>query len=103
MLSSHGKFGVGASLRNVISCLVSVRTNGFVKVSIVLMFLLNSCCLFCCFVFHCCFDFVSIASVLVVCSQWVNSSHHVAQSVSLQEIETRDALLSCNCVVFFLF
>ena len=29
MLSSYGKFGVkSASLRNVISCLVSVRTNG---------------------------------------------------------------------------
>ena len=46
-LAGDGKFGVNsASLRNVISCLVSVRTNGCVKVSIVLMFLLNSCCLF---------------------------------------------------------
>ena len=76
-----GTFGVdSASLMNLISCLVSVRTNGCVKVSIVLLFLLNSCCLSCwCFI-HCCFDFVSLASVLVLFSQWVNFSHLVAQS-----------------------
>ena len=104
MFSFNGKFGMnGASLRNVISCLVSVRPNGCVKVSIGLMFLLNSCCLFCWFSIQCCFDFVSLASVLVVFSQWVNSSHHVAQSFSLHEIATRDALVSCHCVEFFLY
>ena len=52
MFTSYGKFGVNsASLMNVISCLVSVRTNGCVKVSIGLMFPLNSCFLFCCFFF----------------------------------------------------
>ena len=77
------------SLRYVISCLVS-------DVSV------EQLLLFCwCFI-HCCFDFASLASVLVLFSQWVNSSHHVAQSFSLQEIETRDALVSCHCVVFFL-
>ena len=65
--AGDGKFGVNnASLMNFISCLLSVRTNGCVKVSKVLMFLLNSCYLFCCFFIHCCFDFVSLASVLVV-------------------------------------
>ena len=74
------------------------------KVSIVLMFLLNSCCLFCFFFFfHCCFDFVSLAPVLVVFSQWVNSSHLVAQSFSWQEIATRESLVSCHCVEFFLY
>ena len=102
MLSFYGKFGVNsARLRNAISCLVPVRTNGCVKVSMVLMFLLNSCCLFCWFCIHCCFDFVSHASVLVVFSQWANSSSHVAQSLTLQEIATRDALVSCHCVEFF--
>ena len=41
-------------------------------------------------------DFVSLASVLVVFSQWVHSSHLVAQSFSLQEIATRDSLVSCH-------
>ena len=36
-------------------------------------------------------------------SQWVNSSHLVAQSFSLQEIATRDSLVSCHCVEFFLY
>ena len=67
------------------------------------MFLLNSWCLFCWFFIHCCFEFVSLASVLVVFSQWVNSSHLVAQSFSLQEIATRDSLVSCHCVEFFLY
>ena len=50
--AGDGKFGVNsASLMNFISCLVSVRTKGCVKVSIVSMFLLNSCCLFCLFFF----------------------------------------------------
>ena len=102
--AGDGAFGVNsASLMNFISCLVSVRTNGCVMVSIVLMFLLNSCCSFCCIFIHCCFDFVSLASVLVVFSQWVNSSHLVAQSFSLQEIATRDSLVSCHCVEFFLY
>ena len=65
--AGDGTFGVNsASLMNFISCLVSVRTSGCVKVSIVLMFLLNSCCLFCWFFIHCCLDFVSLASVLAV-------------------------------------
>ena len=96
-VAEDGTFGVNsASLMNFISCLVSVRTNGCVKVSVVLMFLLNCCCLFCWFFNHCCFDFVSLASVLVVFSQWVHSSHIVAQSFSLQEIATRDSLVSCH-------
>ena len=95
-VAGDGTFGVNsASLMNFISCLVSMRTNGCVKVSIVLMFLLNSCCLFCWFFIHCCFDFV-LASVLVVFSQWVDSSHLVAQSFPLQEIATRDSLVSCH-------
>ena len=81
MLSFYGKFGVNsASLRYVISCLVSVRTNGCVNVSTVLMFLLSSFFLFCWFFIHCCFDFASLASVLVLFSHCVNSGHHVAQS-----------------------
>ena len=68
--AEDGMFGVNsASLMNFILCLVSVRTNGCVKVSTVLMFLLNSCCLFWFFI-YCCFDFVSLASLLVVFSQW---------------------------------
>ena len=97
------KFGVNSvCLMNFISCLVSVRTNGCVKMSIVLMFLLNSCCLLFCFFIPCCFDSVSLVFVLVVFSQWVSSSHLVAQSFSLQEIATRDSLVSCQCVEFFL-
>ena len=96
MLSFYGKFGVNsASLRSVISCLVSVR-NSLCKgvdsfdVSVEQLLLL------------CCFDFVSLASVLVVFSQRVNSSPLVAQSLSSSEIATRDALVSCHCVEFFL-
>ena len=95
--AGDGKFGVNsASLMNFISGLVSVRTNGCVKVSIVLMFLLNNCCLFCWFFIHCCFGFVLLSSVLVVFTQWVNSSHLVAQSFSSQEVATRDSLVSCH-------
>ena len=63
--AGDGTFGVNsASFMNFISCLVSVRTYCCVKVSMFVMFLLNSCCFF--FLNHCCFDFVSLASVLVV-------------------------------------
>ena len=90
-VAGDGKFGVNsASLMNFISCLVSVRTNGCVKVSIVLMFLLNSCCLFCWFfslLLRFCITCTGLGCVLAV----GQSSHLVAQSFSLQEIATRDS------------
>ena len=68
---------------NFISCLVSVRTNGCgegvdsfdVSVEQLLLVLLV-------FLFIVASIFVSLAPVLVVFSQWVNSSHLVAQSFS---------------------
>ena len=47
-------------------------------------------------------DFASLASVLVLFSQCVDSSHHLAQAFSSQENKTRGGLASCHCVVFFL-
>ena len=105
MLSSYGKVGVNsASLRNDNSCLVS-RANEWLCKSVdsFVVYVEQLLLILLVFYFHCCFGFVSLASVLVVFSQWVNSSHHVAQSLPLQEIETRDTLVSCRCVVFFLY
>ena len=82
------QFGVdSASLRYVISCLVSCerwlcKTVDSFDVSVEQFFL-----------------FLLVFQSLLL---FVNSSHHVAQSFSLQEIEPRDALVSCHCVVFFL-
>ena len=47
-------------------------------------------------------DFGSLVSVLVLFSECIGSSRHLAQPFSSQENETRDALVSCFCVVFFL-
>ena len=54
------------------------------------------------FFFHYHSSFASISSVLVLFSQCVDSSHHLAQAFLSQENKTRDGLASCHCVVFFL-
>ena len=98
MLSFHGKFGVNsASFRNVISSSVLVQASGDAKVRAVVMFFFFFAFLLLFVLFYGIFhDFGSLVSVLVLFSECVDCSHLVAQSFSLQEIATRDSLVSCH-------